>query len=77
MKITDKRQTFVSFEDIKEGTIFVGCTAKEEYIFMKTASTYCDDNGDYDNAVCLNDGTLAHFTDSVSVLPLNCELIIH
>ena len=77
MKITDKRQTFVSFKDIKEGIVFVDDASNPNYIFMKIFSTYCDDNGDYDNVVCLNDGTLSYYADNAQVLPIDCELIIH
>ena len=66
MKINDKRrQVMQSFNSILLiGTIF-------EYagkIYMMVAEV-CDDNGNYYNALCLNDGNFAHFnSEKVQVL---------
>ena len=76
MEIVRKMKVYKNFEDIKEGTVFIADSTNPDYVFMKTFSTYCDDSGDFDNAVSLNDGTLTYFSDNAQVLPLDCKLII-
>ena len=76
MEIIRKNKVYKYFGDIKEGTVFVANFINPNSVFMKTFSTYCDDNGDFDNAVCLEDGTLTYFSDSAQVLPLDCKLIV-
>ena len=60
------------FNSIKEGEVFI----KDGDFYMKTDSTYCDDNGDYDNAVDLKCGSLTYFESDVLVLPVEVDLII-
>lgn len=72
MEIIDKRKKSVSFETVKCGEIF----EVDECLFMKTDSSYCDDNGDYDNAVNLEVGGLSYFEYDDLVLPVNCKLVL-
>lgn len=72
MKIINKRKEHEKFEQIKEGTVFI----HDNEVYMKTFSTYCDDCGDYDNAVNLNNGELSFFCEDELILVVNAELII-
>lgn len=72
MNIIDKRKRSVKFEELAIGEVFI-CSSR---LFIKTDSSYCDDNGDYDNTVCLEDGKLNYFECDNIVLPVDCELII-
>ena len=73
MKINNKRNKIVSFGSIKEGEVFI---MHNEDICMRTESTYCDNNGDYENAVNLANGNLIFCSDNLMVCPIKCELVI-
>lgn len=72
MKINDKRKKNVLFGDLKPGTVF----SFVDIYYMKTETTYGDNNGDYDNAVILETGELIFFKDSTEVDSVRCELVI-
>ena len=72
MKITNNRDKKVRFDSIKDGDIFI-LTGE---ILMKIETTYCDDNGYYENAVFLEDGRLMFCEDDFMVIPVECELVI-
>ena len=73
MKILNNRNRYVEFGSLKCGDVF---TDQDEEIWMKTETTYCDDSGDYDNAVRLKDGYLDFFTNQFMVIVLNACLTI-
>ena len=73
MKINDKRKVKVEFGDIKPGAVFSYCDG--DY-YMKTETTYGDDNGNYDNTVNLETGELLFFKDSTVINLIKCELTI-
>lgn len=72
MVIKNKRKEMVRFESIKCGDVFEFC----EDIYMKIETTYCDDNGYYENAVDLSDGSLHYLKDDNMVHVIKCELVI-
>ena len=72
MEIIDKRKKSVKFETVKHGEIF----EYDGYFFMRTCSSYCDENGDYDNAVNLENGDLTYFEDNHIIMPVNCKLVL-
>ena len=63
----------VKFDSIKEGDVFA---LYGEDIYMKIEGTYCDDNGDFDNAVNLENGTLCYLKGDKMIQPIKCELVI-
>lgn len=72
MKVVDNRKKAVEFGYIKHGEVF-------EYngsFFMRTESTYCNDNGDYENYVNIENGALGFLDDDVLVMPVNSKIII-
>lgn len=71
MEIIDKRKSPIKFETVKQGEVF----EFNGYFYMKTSSSYCDDNGDYDNAVNLESGELNYFEGNDIVMPVKCKLI--
>lgn len=73
MVINNKRNKMVKFSLLNHGDVFI---LHNEDFCMKTESTYCDDNGDYDNAVYLTNGTLFFCSDDTMVCPVKCELIV-
>lgn len=73
MIINNKRNEMVKFDSIKEGDVFI---LYGEDIYMKIEGTYCDDNGDFDNAVNLANGTLYYFEKDKMIQPIKCELVI-
>ena len=72
MKIINKRENLTSFDSLNEGDVFMYADG----IYMKTETSYPDDNGDYDNAVALKCGGLCYFRSSTMVHLINCELVI-
>lgn len=72
MNIIDKRKKCIFFGSIKEGDVFI----KDGNFYMKTETTYCDDNGDFDNVVDLNCGCLSYIESDVLVLTVDVDLII-
>lgn len=74
MIIKNKRNVHVEFGTIKQGEVFT-CYDDEDF-YMRTETTYCNDNGDYDNAVNLANGNMTYFNDNVMVKIIKCELII-
>lgn len=75
MIINNKRNEMVKFDSIKNGDVFI-LYEEDEDIYMKIEGTYCNDNGDFDNAVNLANGTLYYFEYDKMVQPIKCELII-
>lgn len=73
MKIKNKRIEKVRFDSIEEGEVF---TVQGSEIYMKTESTYCNDNGDYENAVNLANGTFSYFDNDCYITVVKCELVI-
>lgn len=73
MRINDKREKKVDFGSLNEGDVFIN---KEKFVCMKTESTYGDDNGKYENAVRLSDGSLWFYQDDTIVQKVDCELVI-
>lgn len=72
MIIKNKRKEMVRFDNIRCGEVF-------EYsgdIYMRIETTYCDDNGYYENAVDLADGSLHYFKDDNMLHVIKCELVI-
>lgn len=76
MKIKNSRNAMVTFGSIKEGDVFLFSGSYGDVVCMKTETTYGDDNGYYDNAVCLRNGSLLYFEDDKMVIPVQCELVI-
>lgn len=72
MVIKQKEPIKKYFSAIEEGEVFLW---HGDY-YMKTESTYCDDNGDYENAVILSNGLLEYFNDDDYVIKVDCELVI-
>lgn len=72
MEIIDKRKSSVKFETVKHGEIF----DSNGYFYMKTTCSYCDESGDYDNAVNIESGELIYFKDDDIVMPVKCKLVI-
>ena len=73
MIINNKRNKMVKFDSIKNGDVFI---LYDEDIYMKIEGTYCDDNGDFDNAVNLANGVLYYFEKDKMVQLIKCELVI-
>ena len=73
MVIKNNRNNMVNFGSIENGNVFI---LYGEDVYMKIESTYCDDNGDYENSVNLARGTLHYFNNDIMVQPVKCELVI-
>lgn len=73
MKIEDKRDLRVEFENLKEGEVFADATTK--YLFMKIAESEIID-GDTVNAIDLADGEFYRYSPKVIVLKLNAKVVI-
>ena len=73
MIIKNKRNEMARFDSINEGDVFI---IYNEDICMKTETTYCDENGDYENAVNLANGNLSYIRNDTMVKVIKCELII-
>ena len=72
MEIIDKRRSSIEFENLKYGEVF----EFNGYFYIKTTASYCDEDGDYDNAVNIENGELKYFKDNDIVMPVKCKLII-
>ena len=72
MKIEDKRDKRVEFENLKEGEVFADATTK--YNFLKIAEAEVD--GDTVNAIDLADGEFYRYSPKVIVLKLNAKVVI-
>ena len=73
MKIKNKRNDKLRFDCIKEGEVF---STSGEGFYMKIESTFDNDNGDYENAVNLKDGSLTYCRNELMVNLIECELVI-
>jgi hypothetical protein len=72
MIIKQKESNEKYFSAIEDGEVFLWY----DNYYMKTESTYCNDNGDYENAVMLSNGLFAYFDDKTKVIRVDCELVI-
>lgn len=73
MIIKNKRNAMVEFGSIKNGDVFI---LHGEEICIKIESTFCDDDGYYENTVKLANGDLCYCKDNIMVQPVQCELVI-
>lgn len=73
MKITEPKNTFVTFDSLVEGDVFTR-NGNYEY-YMKTEFIRGDD--EWYNCVCLSNGKLFGFMAYDNVCKIDCELIIH
>lgn len=73
MKITNTKNKFVDFADIKEGAVF--SVHAGESIYMKTECIETTGT-DLINCVDLSNGDLKYLTGDYAVTPVDCELII-
>ena len=72
MEIIDNRKKSIEFENVKYGEVF----GYNGNFFMKINETYCDECGDYDNSVNIENGELNYFKDDIFVMPVKCKLVI-
>ena len=74
MIINNRRNKGVRFDAINNGEVFALFDGNN--IYMKIEETYCNNCGDYENAVSLEDGSLHYISENSDVEIIKCELVI-
>lgn len=77
MLVKDTRRIIRKFKDVSVGSIirFADDDDLAEFTYMVIVGCR-EENGDYDNLVCLDDGSLYYAKDEENIELLNAELII-